>query len=269
MHDQDRQSVSAQAAAPRMVINASNDTSKGDLTYSETPELIFSKDFTEVLTQDISPDDLLTVRYDLARITECERGGQGYLQNLTGFYQVDDQPPSDFEYTPNFSTSHRPQSAKIRVPKGEQIAIWFYSVDSNGCESWDTNVDQKYIIPITQGEPSASEEVTQLNFQSDGEITQSGALQRGSTFKVQYDLERLDDCESVQNQIPQWGIMGHLQADDQEIERFSVTSVIGGELTALNVELTVPEGETLHLWFTASNSYGCLQEDEGASFEIK
>jgi hypothetical protein len=73
---------------------------------------------------------------------------------------------------------------------------------------------------------------------------------------------------SEERGIPQWGVTGHLKTDVTEEELFNVTTLVDGELTAPQVELSVPEGESLYIWFTATNRYGCHQEDVGASLEI-
>ena len=256
---------------PRGPITAS-ELSKEDTLYSEDAELIFAGDFTETLTREIYPDDLLTIRYDLKRMTECEKGGRNYLQYITGYYQVDEQAPEFFEYIPNYTTSHRLQSAKIRVPKGEKLAFWFHSTDTNGCEAWDSNLGQNYSVSISQPSSSNDEmiaEETVITFHADGDVTQSQVLKSGSKILVRYDLNRLTQCESVQNQIPQWGITGHFKTDQSEEHLFNVTENIEGKLTALDAEIELPEGTVLDLWFTATNRYGCFEEDPGASFEIK
>lgn len=254
--------------SPRLVTIAS-DVSKEDTMFTENPELFFSKNFTQTLSRDIYPDDILTIRYDLKRMNHCEMGGRDFLQSLTGFYQVDEQAPESFEYIPSYSTSDRPQEAKIKVPQGKQISFWFYSVDTNGCEAWDSNFDQNYTIPITIQDASSHHEVSVITFEADGDMTQSHVLRSGSKMMVRFDIKRLNQCESVQNQMPQWGIMGHFKTEISEEEIFSVTENLDGELRTLDVELEVPNGSILYMWFTATNRYGCFQEDQGASLDIQ
>lgn len=253
-------------SSPRSVLTLP-EGDKGDYADSDDPELIFSEDFTETLTQELFAGDLLTVSYHPARITKCERGGRGYLQHITGFYQIDDQPPQPFEYTPTYTTANRLQSTKIKIPEGEELSIWFYSVDTNGCEAWDSNFGHNYLIPI-QSEASP-EEGGAITFKANGEVSQSETLRSGSLVTILYEVDRLNECESYQNDLPQWGIMGHFKTDLSEEEQFQLTFPLEESSNFAQVELKVPAGETLSLWFRATNRYGCLEEDEEVSFNIE
>ena len=245
-----------------------SDDSKDDNAYSERPELIFTEDKV-TLTREVFADDVLIVRYDLSRMSNCKADRRGYLPVLTGYYQVDDQAKQSFEYTPNFSTAHRVQSTSIQVPSGEQLSFSFQMVDNNNCEAWDSNLDVGYRIQIKPVEDSNVLESSLITFQSDGEVSQSAPIQSGSLLRVKYKLDRLLDCESYQNGRPQWGITGHYKSNLTDEEIFQATEIVDGELRALEVTLEIPEGDELLLWFTASNRYGCFQEDPGASFEIE
>jgi hypothetical protein len=265
------QTDSQSLQSPRAVITAS-DVSKEDTVYTEEAELIFSKNFTETLTRTIYPTDLLTIRYTLDRMIGCEKRGRDYLQTVTGYYQVDNQPPKAFEYIPTYTTASRTQVSKIRVPEGKNLAFWFYSVDSYGCEAWDSNLGHNYHVPITQDPSTENTEFdvdTLIDFKSNGEITQNQPLRNGTNVTIRYDLNRLNKCESVQNQIAQWGITGHFKTDLSEEVFFTVTENKEGERVAVDTDIEIPEGNVLYLWFTATNRYGCFEEDQGASFEIK
>ena len=249
-------------------ITVLSEASKDDNAYSERPELIFTEDKV-TLTREVFADDILIVRYDLSRMSDCKADRRGYLPVLTGYYQVDDQVKQSFEYTPNVSTTHRVQSTSIQVPSGEQLSFSFQMVDNNDCEAWDSNLDVGYRIQIKQAEDSDVLESSLVTFQSDGEVSQSAPIQSGSLLRVKYKLDRLLDCESYQNGRPQWGITGHYKSNLTDEEIFQATEIVDGELRTLEVTLEVPEGDELLLWFTASNRYGCFQEDSGASFEIE
>ena len=252
---------------PRSVIINAEDL-KGDVALSEDAELTFAKDFRETLSREIYPGDILNIRYDLNRITECPSTGRSYLQYITGYYQADDQPAKTFDYVPTYTTRDRLQEANIRVPEGKQLSVWFYSVDTNECESWDSNYGQNFIIPISERALPESGEESLISFLADGAVLQDQQLKSGSLMTVRYDLERLKECESYQNQRPQWGITGHMKTDLSEESLFNVTESSEGDLVALDVSLEVPPGDTLYLWFTATNRYGCYQEDQGASFDL-
>ena len=182
---------------------------KDDTRFTEDAALIFAKDSTETLTQKIYEGDILTIQYDLKRMSQCESSGRNYLQHLTGFYQVDQQQVQSFDYIPAYTTTRSLQSAKIKVPQGKVISFWFYMNDNNGCEAWDSNLDQNYKVEITQKETVVANEETLISFLANGEVTQNQGVISGSKIVIYYEIERLKACESVQNQMPQWGIMGH------------------------------------------------------------
>ena len=255
------------------VITVLADESKDDIAYDERPELIFSGDMKVTLSREIKADDILAIRYDLSRMTDCEKGGRGYLQVLTGHYQVDDQAPETFDYIPNYSTANRLQTANIKVPRGEEISIEFQMVDSNGCESWDSNAERGYRLQIgasaDQEQLEESLSPTVITFDAEGEVSQSKALVEGAPLQIKYDLRRMSDCVSEQNGIPQWGVMAHVKSDLSEEELFQVTEIVNGELLMSELILDVPQGDELFIWFTSSNRYGCVEEDAGASFEIE
>lgn len=252
--------------APQVVV-ISADAAKGDQLYtSDHPAIIFSKAGDVALTQALHAEDILSVYYDPARLTGCGRDGER-LSFITGFYQVDHLPPVSFEYTPAYSTAHRIQETKIKVPAGERLMFWFHSVDSDGCETWDSNYGHNYLVPISQ--ERGAEETAQLTFDATGAISQEGVLRQGGQLTVLFEPSLLSECESYQRGLPQWGITGHLQTDQSEERLFQVTLSDSGELKALEVSLELPAGERLSLWFTASNRYGCYQESDRSTFELQ
>ena len=245
-----------------------SEESKDDNIYSERAELIFSEDKV-TLTREVVAGDILIVRYDLSRMKDCKAEGRAYLPVLTGYYQVDEQDKQSFDYPPSYSTANRMQSSSIEVPNGEQLSFSFQMVDNRACESWDSNFEAGYRIKIKASDDSVIEEQSLLTFKADGEVIQSAPLKSGALVSIKYDLDRLSDCISYQNDLPQWGVMGHFKSNLTDEESFQVSQTINGELEAPEIILEIPEGDELILWFTASNRYGCFQEDLGASFEIE
>ena len=261
------ESTLSTANAPQEVMILSEE-SKDDNIYSERAELIFSEDKV-TLTREVFAGDILIVRYDLSRMKDCKAEGRAYLPVLTGYYQVDEQDKQSFDYPPSYSTVNRMQSSSIEVPNGEQLSFSFQMVDNRACESWDSNFQAGYRIQIKASDDSNNEEPSLLTFRADGEVSQSAPLKSGALVSIKYDLDRLSDCISYQNDRPQWGVMGHYKSNLTDKESFQLSQTIDGELGASEVILEIPEGDELMVWFTASNRYGCFQEDPGASFEIE
>lgn len=241
---------------------------KEDAFYSENTELIFTAEQGVILTQAPQPNEVLTIRYDFKRLVQCQPTDRNYLRHLTGFYQVDGQEPVSFDYIPAYSTSEALQSAQILVPEGEELSFWFYLSDNNGCHEWDSNDGANYTVSIEQKDDFDSAEENLIVFQADGDIVQTGTLKPKVKVKLRYEIDRLNECASMTEQ-PQWGIMGHLETDMSSVERFPVTEIRNGMLVPLEVELDIPNGTVLKLWFTATDRYGCLQEDPGATFELQ
>ena len=244
-----------------------SDLTKEDAFFSEGPELIFTADQEEILTQELLPNEALIVRYNFKRLSKCQPTGRNYLRHLTGFYQVDYQEPKSFDYIPAYTTSEYLQNAQIIVPEGKELSVWFFMVDSNGCSEWDSNDGNNYIVPIKQIDDLVTDEEATILFKSDGDIIQSGSLKSDSNLTIEYELNRLNICEITTDQ-PQWGITGHMQTDLSDIERFPMTEIRDGEFIPLSVKVNIPEGSVLKVWFTATNRYGCFEEDEGGSFDI-
>lgn len=244
------------------------DDSKSDLLSSDEATLSFSKDGLVNLSRNIYENDILSIRYHPARMKGCSPEVDQNLLYITGFYQVDENAPIAIEYPPIYARTDWLQETKIKVPKGQHIIFWFHSVDLQGCESWDSNLSQNYLIPITANEMALNAPEASISFYADGELKQEGALQSGQSVSIYYEVERLNECASYQNGIPQWGITGHYQTDMTEEQIFQVTQTQDGVLKALDARLNLPQGNVFYLWFTASNRYGCYQEEDMISFDL-
>ena len=79
---------------------------------------------------------------------------------------------------------------------------------------------------------------------------------------------RLPECRASQGGYPQWGASGHLKVDDGPEQTFEISEVADGERVAREATMTVPFGESLHLWFSVNDRYGCFQQDDGAVFDL-
>ena len=161
------------------------------------------------------------------------------------------------------------QSSNIEVPNGEQLSFSFQMMDNRACQSWDSNFEAGYRIQIKASDDSNNGEPSLLTFKADGEVSQSASLKSGALVSIKYDLERLSDFISYQNDRPQWEVMGHYKSNLTDEESFQVSQTINGELEVSEIILKISEGDELMVWFTASNRSGCFQEDLGASFEIE
>lgn len=107
-----------------------------------------------------------------------------------------------------------------------------------------------------------------LTFSSDWSEDQSGSLRAGAAARIEYDLERISDCRGEQGGIPQWGATAVYWGDDGEEHTVGLTEIAGNEIRATDAVITVPEGESLQMYFYVSNRWGCIAYDSdfGANY---
>ncbi|MCK6576094.1 DUF6209 family protein [Myxococcota bacterium] len=226
--------------------------------------LTFDADFGETLSAPVVAGQPLRVRYDLDRLPDCRGTQGGHPQwNITGYAQVDDQRPQTFEVTTVDGAERVAQAALIDVPAGRELSLWFSVNNRWGCVAWDSNYGENYRVAIES--PSAE---AVLTFGEDGSVEQTGDLVAGGRLTVRYDLDRLPECRASQGGYPQWGASGHLKVDDGPEQTFEISEVADGERIAREATMTVPFGESLHLWFSVNDRYGCFQQDDGAVFDL-
>ena len=110
-----------------------------------------------------------------------------------------------------------------------------------------------------------------LTFAGDYSESQSGTLRAGGTVRLDYDLDRIEDCRGTQGGIPQWGATAVYWGDDGEEQTIGLTEIVGDEIRATDAILTVPEGEKLSMYFYVNNTWGCIAYDSdfGANYHFE
>ena len=242
---------------------------KGDQSITSYPVLTFNADGTDNISQPLYSGDTLLIEYDAQRLTQCrgvDEHGAPHWQ-LFGFYQIDDHPPQPLPYT-RFT---------LTIPSGQYLYLWFEMNDRSGCVELDDNHGQRYEFKIHPIRPlsgeSLSEEsllgeptppISTISFNADQTIMQKGSLVSGHKARIHYELNRLAQCQTTQNDRPQWGIIGYISTEETEEESFQL--ILDEQTSSSVTEIIIPQGHELRLRFQATNRYGCLEEDHGAAF---
>jgi hypothetical protein len=113
--------------------------------------------------------------------------------------------------------------------------------------------------------------VPTIRFTDDFSQTVSGALVAGGTVRIDYDLDRLQDCRGSTGGSEVWGVSGYAQFDDGEPQAFGLSRLSGGRVVAEVATLEVPDGAArMTTWFYVSNRWGCIAYDSnyGANYDF-
>jgi hypothetical protein len=109
-----------------------------------------------------------------------------------------------------------------------------------------------------------------LAFAADWSETQSAPLQSGAAVRVDYDVDRLPDCRGTQAGVPQWQVSAIYWGADGEEQTLGLSEIAGDEVRPVDAVLTVPEGDSLEMYFYVSNRWGCIAYDSdfGANYHF-
>lgn len=102
-------------------------------------------------------------------------------------------------------------------------------------------------------------ETATITFDGAFHQTVTGALVRGKTAKVVYDVSRLPTCRGEQGGIPQWSITGHYAFGDGPVKTFAAGGLAlrNGESTSIALD----RAGDLRVWFESNNRWGCQAWD--------
>jgi uncharacterized protein YraI len=101
-----------------------------------------------------------------------------------------------------------------------------------------------------------------ITFKADYTQKASGTLVAGSSVRVRYALDRLQDCRGTSGGSDQWGVSGYAKFDDGTETTFGLSNLVGGKTTAVDAELQIPAGaSSVDLWFSINNRWGCSSYD--------
>lgn len=129
--------------------------------------------------------------------------------------------------------------------------------------------------PATDGpirEPAGGkaddESLPTLRFTDDFSEAVVGTLREGGAARIDYDLDRLQDCRGTQGGIPQWGATAVYWGADGVEHTVGLTEIVGDELRRTDAVFTVPEGDELGVYVYVNNRWGCIAHDSdyGANY---
>ena len=109
----------------------------------------FADDWSMVASGPIHAGDVLTVSYDLDRLSTCRGTMYGNpAWNIAGYYAVDGGEAESFEVTRVVGDDRVSVPAEIEVPAGREIAFWFEITNRWGCHEFDSNFGANWTLPI-------------------------------------------------------------------------------------------------------------------------
>jgi len=99
--------------------------------------ITFGADWTQKASGPIVAGELVTLSYDVARLTAC-RGEQGGLPQwgMTAFWKIDDDPVSNVVVIGG--------SATLTPPHAGDLQIWFQNTNRWGCVAYDSAYGANY-----------------------------------------------------------------------------------------------------------------------------
>lgn len=116
---------------------------------------------------------------------------------------------------------------------------------------------------VQEGEQVASK--ARITFKAEGfQVETSGTLRAGGTVVVHYEPARLPGCRGGLNDgRPAWTIGGYASFNGQTPKAFEATELTadGYDRQGKDVELRIPEGGDLALWFQVTSRFGCSEYD--------
>lgn len=101
-----------------------------------------------------------------------------------------------------------------------------------------------------------------LTFKSDFTETQSGTLTAGSTVRVSYALDRLQECRTESGGHDQFGVSGYAQFDDAAPVAFAVSRLADGKAVPVTADVQIPASASkVQFWFAINDTTGCIAYD--------
>jgi len=236
----------------------------------ETAQLTFSDDWRETLRGDLVAGSPVRIAYDLDRLQDCRGSTNGSdVWGVGGFASFDGGEPVTFALSRLDGGVVKPITADLEIPAGtESVQFWFSINNRWGCVAYDSNENANYAYDV-----AASPEGAVLSFDADYSESQSGALHAGSQAFVHYEPSRLEQCAASSGGNAKWSVTMHYRVDGGSVKTMLVSRAEGSELVASDAGFTVPRGNELEVWFSATSVYGCHAYDSNLGgnyhFEIE
>ncbi|HUS30925.1 MAG TPA: DUF6209 family protein [Kofleriaceae bacterium] len=101
-----------------------------------------------------------------------------------------------------------------------------------------------------------------LTFGKDWSEKVTGTLLAGSPVRINYALDRLQECRGSTNGSEVWGASGYASFDGKAPVTFGVSQLVGDVVKPSAAELEIPAGtHSVELWFASNNIWGCIAYD--------
>lgn len=108
----------------------------------------------------------------------------------------------------------------------------------------------------------ADGQTAQITFADDWSETVRGDLVAGSPVRIDYDLDRLQDCRGSTNGSEVWGVGGFASFDGSEPVAFALSRIDGGVVKPVAADVEIPAGtSSVQFWFAINNRWGCVAYD--------
>lgn len=225
----------------------------------EVPVLAFANDWTETQTGELLAGSPVRIEYDLDRLQDCRSSTNGSeVWAVTGYASFDGGEPVVVELS-RIDTSGvvRPVAPELEIPAtATTLEMWFSVHDRWGCIAYDSNENANYTFEVTRGELGPV-----IAFAGDWTESVSAPLTAGDRAIVHYDPARLSQCAASSSGNAAWSVTMHYRIDGGEVKTMLVSRADGPDLVAADPTLTIPRGDALELWFSATNVYGCNAYD--------
>lgn len=220
--------------------------------------LTFADDFSEAADGPVVAGSPVRIAYDLDRLTACRGSTNGSeVWGVTGHVQFDEAEPEAFALSRLEGGRVVALEAELDVPSSATRAtFWFSNSNRWGCNAYDSNVGANYVFDVEQRADTAV-----LAFDADWSESQSQAIHAGDQVILHYAPERLAQCAGSTGGHAAWGITAYYQVDGGPVKQVLVSRADGPDLVPADPAITVPAGDDLAVWFSATSRWGCNAQD--------
>lgn len=194
--------------------------------------------------------------YDLNRLPQCRASKYGMpAWSILGYASWDGGAPQTLALT----AAGAALQPVVQVPEtAKKLQLWFYNNDYYGCKAWDSQGGNNYAFDVA---PPALP--VALRFQADGSLSADAPLRQGGLAKIVYAAARLPTCRHTQGGLRAWNLYaGWRFLPGGQSGSAALLPDNPADNTLQQPLVPVPPGaKTLELWFSNSDSSGCVAWD--------
>lgn len=233
----------------------------GAITVDHEAVLRFQADGSQVVDNGpILAGGRLKLIYDPARLPQCRASKYGMpAWSILGYLSWDGGAPQTLALT----ASGAPLQPVLQVPEAaKKLQVWFYNNDYYGCKAWDSQGGANYAFDVAPPAVPVA-----LRFKADGGISADAPLKQGGLAKLVYAAERLPTCRHSVGGLRAWNLYAGWRFLPGGQSGSAALLSDNPVDTALKEPLVpIPPGATsLELWFSNSDSSGCVAWDSNNS----